>query len=324
MIGKSKPGRPRIGGEMVHQQLGVSGISVSRIGLSGSQLTGIVNPAVYGPEHVQTAGDALEAALSAGITFFDLSDRAGGGTSERAFGEWLASRPEARRTITIATKGGLRGSTYDLSYGYLRTALDASLSRLRLDSIDLYQLMRPDPLTHPSETARMLNEAIAAGKIRHAGVCNYWPEQVRALQKYLDAPLIVSQMRLNLCHLEPIYEGPFGAGGSGVLDQCMASGVTPLANRPLAFGALSDSTHDPNNLHLSHIRAVLARMAEKYDAAPAQVALAWLLAHPAGIVPLIVSSSPAHIRVAAAAVTVKLTREDWYELWVAARGKDIP
>lgn len=309
---------------MTQQQLGVSGIHISRIGLSGSQLTGIVNPAVYGPEHVQNASDAIETALSAGISFFDLSDIAGGGTTERAFGEWLAGRPEVRDKITVATKAGKRQDTYDLSYSYLRSALDAALERLGLDTIDLYQLMRPDPLTHPSETARMLNEAIAAGKVRHVGVCNYFPEQVRALQRHLAVPLVSNQMRLNLCQLAHIYEGSFGDGGSGILDQCMAMDMTPLANRPLAFGALSNSVHDPDNLLLSNIRAVTARLAEKYNAAPAQIALAWLLAHPAGIVPLIASSSPAHIRVAAAAVTIKLAREEWYELWVAARGKQIP
>ncbi len=307
------------------QSIGGDGPRVTRIALGCMGLTGTWNPAEMGPAHKKRATAAFEAALETGITLFDHADIYGGGTCEEVFKDCLAAVPGARERITIATKGGIvlgRGH-YNLTAPYLTECVERSLRRMGIDYIDLYQLHRPDPLTHPGETAGALNALLRRGVIRAVGVSNYYPEQIRALQRYLDAPLRGNQIEFSLSHLEPLYEGR--DGGDGTLDQCMALGMTPLAWSPLGGGALTRrAAESTETLRLQGLRAELAVQAERYEATLTQVALAWVLAHPAGIIPLVGSADPDHIREAAGAARIVLEREDWYRLWTAAAGHPVP
>jgi predicted oxidoreductase len=305
------------------QAVGRDGQLVSRIALGCMGLSGTRNPAAITQEHRRTAIRAFEAALEAGITLFDHADIYGGGGSEEIFKDCLAAVPDARRRIVIATKGGIRSGYYDLSAPYVTSCVEQSLARMGIECIDLYQLHRPDPLTHPGETAGALNDLLRRGLIRSVGVSNYYPEQVRALQHYLDTPLRSNQIEISLLRLDPLYEG--FDGGDGTLDQCITMGMTPLAWSPLGGGGIVSGTRpgaDPSRVE--RVRAALAEVAPSYGATSAQTALAWLLAHPAGILPLVGSTSPEHIREAAGAARLQITREDWYRLWVAARGAPVP
>ena len=306
------------------QAIGRDGPRVARIALGCMGLSGIWNPDEVGPEHRRRAVAAFEAALGAGITLYDHADIYGGGSCEEVFKDCLAAAPGARERIVIATKGGIRKGHYNLSAPYLVECAERSLRRMGIEYIDLYQLHRPDPLTHPCETAGALNELLRRGLVRHVGVSNYYPEQIRALQRYLDAPLRVNQIEISLMRLEPLYEG--WDGGDGTLDQCHALGLTPLSWSPLGGGMLTGRRAAPPALQAraERVRAELAAQAGRYDATSTQVALAWLLAHPAGIIPLVGSADPAHIREAVGALKIDLTREDWYRLWTAAWGRDVP
>ncbi len=305
------------------QAIGRDGPRVSRVALGCMGLTGTWNPAELGPAQRKRAIAAFEAALDAGITLYDHADIYGAGTCEEVFKDCLAAVPGARERIIIATKGGIRQGHYNLSAPYITECVERSLRRMGIDYIDLYQLHRPDPLTHPAETAGALNSLLRRGLIRAVGVSNYYPEQVRALQRCLDAPLCSNQIEISLTRLASLYEG--WDGGDGTLDQCMARGMTPLAWSPLGNGVLAGRGNSSNDdQRLQGLRAELAAQAERYDAAPTQVALAWLLAHPAGIIPLVGSANPAHIREAAGATRIALSREDWYRLWTAAWGRDVP
>ena len=305
------------------QSIGGDGPRVSRIGLGCMGLSGTWNPAEVGPDHRRRAIAAFEAALTAGITLFDHADIYGGGSSEALFKDCLHAAPGARERILIATKGGIRAGYYSLSAPYLTVCAEDSLRRMGIDYIDLYQVHRPDPLTHPSETASALNDLLRRGLIRAVGASNYYPEQVRALQRYLDVPLRSNQIEISLVRLDPIYEGL--DGGDGTLDQCMALGMTPLAWGPLGQGILSGARPHPAGVERGEaLRAEIAHQARQYDASYLQIALAWLLAHPAGIIPLVGSTNPKHIREAAAAAQIRMVREDWYRLWVAAWGRDVP
>ncbi len=312
------------------QAIGRDGPRVARVALGCMGLTGTWNPAEVGLEHRRRAIAAFEAALDAGITLYDHADIYGGGSCEEVFKDCLAAVPGAREHIVIATKGGivLGKGHYNLSAPYLTECVERSLRRMGIDYIDLYQLHRPDPLTHPAETAGTLNSLLRRGLIRAVGVSNYYPEQVRALQRYLDAPLRGNQIEISLTRLDPIYEGwdnGDGRPGDGALDQCMALGMTPLAWSPLGHGVLTGRAAAPDeDARLAGLRAELAAQAETYNATPAQLALAWLLAHPAGIIPLVGSANPTHIREAASATHITLFREDWYRLWTAAWGRDVP
>ena len=305
------------------QALGRDGPRVARIALGCMGLSGTWNPAEVGPDNRRRAIAAFETALQAGITLYDHADIYGGGSCEELFKDCLHAVPGARERIVIATKGGIRRGYYDLSAPYITACVEQSLGRMGIDYIDLYQLHRPDPLTHPAEAAGALNDLLRRGLIRSVGVSNYYPEQVRALQRYLDAPLRSNQIEISLMRLEPLYEGL--DGGDGTLDQCMACGMTPLAWSPLGGGALVGRVRPVRDAdRAGRVRAELERLAGAHDATPVQVALAWLLAHPAGIIPLVGSTDPAHIQEAAGATRVTLGREEWYRLWVAAWGHAVP
>ena len=184
------------------------------------------------------------------------------------------------------------------------------MRRLGVEVIDLYQVHRPDLLAHPADVARVLIDLRESGKVREIGVSNHSPSQVAALQAHLgDVPLATVQPELSLLHIDPIDDG--------VLDGAMAGGLTPLAWSPLGQGRLA--TGDAAPALLSAIDAV----AERESVSRSTVALAWVMAHPSGPVPIIGTQRPERIREAAGALDVALSRADWYSL-IAAAGRPLP
>ncbi len=322
---------------MITQPFGPNAVPVSRIALGCMGLAGTWNPAEVGPEHRRKAITAFEAALDAGITFYDHADIYGSTACESIFKDCLAAVPGSREKIFIATKVGIRRGYYDHSPAYIRESLRSSLDRMGIDCADLYQLHRPDPLCHPAETAAVLDELLGEGLIRSVGVSNYYPHQTLALQKYLNAPIVSNQISISLLRLDPIYEGAAGGkatsessgadSGDGVLDQCLELGITPLSYSPLGGGWLSGRRDVPADADpaIARTLAALTAMGPAYGGAtPGQLALVWLLAHPSGIIPLVGSNNPAHIKEAVDAADITLSRTDWYKLWVAARGVAVP
>lgn len=317
------------------QTLGSSDLSVSRIALGCMGLAGTWNPNEVTDEHRRKAIAAFETALDAGITFFDHADIYGGTACESIFKNCLQAVPGIREKIVIATKVGIRSGYFDHSPEHIRASIRGSLDRMGIDYVDLYQIHRPDPLAHPRETARVLDELVKEGLVRHIGVSNYYPQQTLALKQYLEAPIVSNQISISLLRLDPIYEGaagpsrPTGPGGDGVLDQCLKMDISPLAYSPVGGGWLTgrrDAPDDnPRKAQIDRTLAALREMGPSYNGAtPTQLAIAWLLRHPAGIVPLVGSNNPAHIQEAAGAAQISLSRTDWYKLWVAARGERVP
>jgi predicted oxidoreductase len=317
------------------QPFGPDKIPVSRIALGCMGLAGTWNPAEVDDQKRRNAIAAFEAALDAGITFYDHADIYGGTACESIFKDCLAAVPGSRERIFIATKVGIRSGFYDHSPDYIRQSIRGSLDRLGIDYVDLYQIHRPDPLAHPAETAKVLDELVAEGLVKYVGVSLYYPHQLDALRKYLQAPIVSNQISISLMRLDPFYEGAAGRPGSiasegdGVLDQCLEHGITPLAYSPVWKGWLSGRKEIPeDNPQRERILRILEKMKElapKYSGAtPTQLALAWLLRHPAQIIPLVGSNDSKHIREAAGAASIELSREDWYQLWVASRGERVP
>jgi predicted oxidoreductase len=313
------------------QAFGPNNTIVTRIALGCMGLAGTWNPAEVGPEHRRNAIDSFMAALEAGITFFDHADFYGGMACESIFKDCLAAVPESRARIFIATKVGIRWPLgyYDHSPTYIRKSLEGSLTRMGVDYVDLYQLHRPDPLSHPAETAKVLDELVEKGLVRTVGVSNYYPHQVLALKRYLKTPIASNQISLSLMRLDPIYEGAAGGNGDGVLDQCLELGITPLAYSPIGAGWLSGRRRaqddGANKDRIERIFGVMAEMGPRYHGAtPTQLSVAWLLRHPAKIIPVVGSNNRDHIREIAGAARVELSREDWYRLWVASRGTPVP
>lgn len=294
------------------RMLGGSGIEVSRIAWGMWRLA-------EDSRSAREASALVHAALDAGISLLDTADiygfngDGGFGDAEALLGEVLAAEPALRGQMVLASKGGIMPPIpYDQSAAYLGQAIDASLRRLRTDQIDLYQIHRPDILTHPQEVARTLDDAVAGGKIRSIGVSNFTQGQVEALNHFLDNKLVATQPEIS-----PLRIACFE---NGELDQAMRCNLTPLAWSPLGGGRLLT----PENARDQAVAAELDRVAAQQGVSRSVAAYGWLMAHPAGIIPIIGSQNAERIAEGAQALTMRWTRQDWYAVLVAARGERLP
>ena len=292
--------------------------------LGGSDIE--ISPIAWGmwrlAENGRTAREAaalVHAALDAGINFLDTADiygfdGAGGfGDAEALLGEVLAAEPGLRGRMVLATKGGIIPPLpYDQGEAYLRQAIDNSLRRLKVDQVDLWQVHRPDILAHPQEVARVLDDAVAAGKIRTLGVSNFTVHQTAALQHFLGHKLVSIQPEISPLRIT-CFE-------NGELDQAMMLGLTPLAWSPLGGGRLAA----PGTAREQAVAEALDAVAGAQGVSRTVAAYAWLMAHPAGIVPIIGSQQAERIAEGVQALSVRWTRQDWYAVLVAARGERLP
>jgi predicted oxidoreductase len=275
-----------------------------------------------------TARAAVFAAVDAGYTLFDHADIYCDGEAERVFGRILKENPGLRAKMTLATKGGIRFKNrpagapgrYDFSRAHLLAQCELSLRQLGVETIDLLHLHRPDYLMDAAEVAGVFTELRAAGKVREFGVSNFSPSQFSLLQQALSFPLVVNQVEVSLLQLATLHDG--------TLDQCQEKQVTPLAWSPLGAGLLGAGGVKllPGQMHYNPtaVLAVVDRLAQERGVSREHIALAWLLKHPAKIVPIIGSTRPERIKLLAAAAGLELTREEWYQLVIAARGAEMP
>lgn len=272
---------------------------------------------------------AVLSAIDAGYTLFDHADIYCDGHAETLFGRVLRETPSLRRQILISSKCGIikpdpknpkSAYRYDFSKKHILEACEGSLRRLGVETIDLYQLHRPDYLMNPAEVAAAFAELHQAGKVRYFGASNFRPSQITALQSASPAPLSVNQIEISLACTSPFEDG--------TLDQCLAEKITPLAWSPLAGGQLADGAHRVLPAQEAYqTKATLAeldQLASAYSTNRTALALAWLLHHPSGIVPIVGSTQPERIRQAVKSTELELTDNDWYRLFVAARGQRLP
>ncbi|HLJ38362.1 MAG TPA: aldo/keto reductase [Steroidobacteraceae bacterium] len=293
--------------------LGDSGLAVAPLGWGMWRLA---------DQQGESVRSRVEAALEAGCTLFDTADiygyhrGRGFGIAESLLGGLLREAPQLRERMVLATKAGIAPpAPYDSSRQYLIAACDASLRRLNVECIDLFQIHRPDLLTHPAEVARALDELRRAGKIRAAGVSNYSAAQFEALAHHLPFALASVQNELSPLAIEALTDG--------TLDAAMKHGAAVIAWSPLAQGRLMPGGL-ADSARTERVIAALESIAQRAGVSRAAVAYAWVMAHPARPIPLIGSQNPANIRAARAAYGVDLTREEWYRVLVAARGAPMP
>lgn len=309
--------------------LGKSSLKTSRLAYGCWRLAGVKNSAEVTIENIDNAKQAIITAYESGFTFFDHADVYCQGFAETIFGNTLKEVSSMRENISIATKCGIRGAgdpwsdsphRYDFSAEYIVRSCEASLKRLGIECIDLMFLHRPDFLCNPEEVAEAFSQLLHSGKVAEFGVSNFRPSLVTALQKSCSMPLVVHQVEISLARLD--------AFDDGTLDQCMAEKMVPLAWSPLGGGVLGSPEKALGEKHRHHIsvhaQETLQAIAEARDTSRAAIALAWLLKHPSRIVPIVGSVNPERIREAARAVEIDLTRDEWYRLFVAARGEKLP
>ena len=265
----------------------------------------------------------IEAGLELGMNLMDIADVYGldwGGTGfgscEENLGAVLRARPELRDRMVLATKGGIVPPVpYDSSSIALRSACEASLARLGIDRIDLYQVHRPDMFTHPAEVADTLDGLVADGLIGAVGVSNYTPAQTRALAAHLEAPLVSTQPEYSAACLDPLRDG--------TLDLCSEMGMVPLAWSPLAGGRLLAGADEDSGVR-PDLLATLDRLAEREGVDRAAVCLAFVLAHPTAPIAIVGTQRLERLEALQATLAVQLDRNDVYDIVEASEGVPLP
>lgn len=263
----------------------------------------------------------IDAALAEGITTFDHADIYGNYECEAVFGQALAADPGLRKEIELVSKCDIklmgdkspdrRVNHYDTSAAHIRQSVDNSLRHLHTDHLDTLLIHRPDPLMNPAETGAVLDELIGAGKIRSAGVSNFRPDDWRLLQKHMTHPLVINQIEMSVLHTELFT--------SGDLSALQLDDMAVMAWSPLAGGRLF--TDDAAALR---VRPLLEKLADEQSTRVDCVAFAWLLKHPANIMPVVGTNNLERIQGLGQAMDVEMDRETWFEIYVAANGQPVP
>lgn len=309
--------------------LGVSSLVSSRLAYGCWRVAGTWNPAEVTADLRAAGRRAIATAYEAGYTLFDNADIYCRGEAERILGDTLREIPDMRERVLIANKCGIRPAgtpnpdspqRYDFSAEHILRSCEESLQRMRIETIDLYQLHRPDYLANPEEVASAFDQLREAGKVRYFGVSNCRPTLLTALQCACPMPLIVQQVEISLMQRDAFTDG--------TLDQCLIENITPMAWSPLAAGLLGDGATRllkwQEAYKVEATVAALEAIAQAHGATRTVIALAWLLKHPSRIVPIVGSANPDRIREAVRATEIELTREEWYRLLLAARGEPLP
>lgn len=287
---------------------------------AGSRLIlGLWRIGQWGKSPEQVAG-LVSACLDLGIDTFDVADIYFDYQCESMLGAALQTDPALKSRIKLISKCGIalvaparpahRVKHYNTSREHIIASVENSLACLGVEKLDLLLIHRPDPLMNADEIADAFGRLRRAGKVEGFGVSNFLPHQFDLLQSRLDEPLRTNQIEVSLSHLDSLFDG--------TLDQCQRLGVVPQAWSPLAGGALS---------HLNErtsLGRTLPRLAHELGASREQLAIAWLLRHPARIRPVLGSGKLSHIRELVDAQNIVLDRQLWFELLEAALGYPIP
>ncbi len=324
-------------------------LSVSRIAFGCAALGGWIK-GVVDDDTIRAAERLVLTAHDVGITLFDMADFYGFGNAETAFGEVLKRTPSLRDKVVVQSKCGqiMHGDPepadpyrVDLSREHIVRSVEGSLRRLHTDHLDILLLHAPDALMVADEVGEAFAQLRNAGKVRHFGVSNFSAMQIEKLKKGIDGPLIANQIQLSLGHSHPIVDGmewavEVGQDGPDVMSGRKAHFVNAFAS-PAAPGTFDYcAAHDIRIQAFSPIRgellspqessaprtkqaaALVAEVAGRKGVTPAAAALAWLLRHPAGIVPVFSTTKPERIIENCRADEVELTRGEWYALFTAA------
>lgn len=299
-----------------------------------------------------TAFAALDAAWGAGIRTYDHADIYCRGKSEAVFGEWLRNRGIERDALTIQSKCGIKlGSPviYDFSYDHIVHAVDGILERLGIASLDMLLFHRPDPLVDFDGMARAMALLKRDGRVRAFGVSNHSAAQMALLQEASGETLYANQMEISLAHPDLIVAGTavnqrepdHPMRNDGTLEYCRQHAIELQAWSPLArgvysgatpesganTGAVSDTgaiTENGAGAPVRETAAYVAELAQRYGVSREAIVLGWLTRHPAGIRPVVGSTSPERIRASVEVAGLDLTREEWYRLTALARGREMP
>jgi predicted oxidoreductase len=268
-------------------------------------------------------------ALEEDAVFFDHADIYGGGSSEEKFAQVIRQNHVPREKLILQSKCGIRKGMYDFSKEYILESVDHILERLQTDYLDILLLHRPDALMEPEEVAEAFDRLETSGKVRHFGVSNHNALQIRLLQKYVKQKLSIDQLQLSITNAGMITSGlnvnmqnaaSIDHDGS-ILDFCRLSDITIQTWSPLQYGVFEGTFL--NNDKFPELNRKLHEVAENYGVSETTIAIAWILRHPANMQVISGATNPDRIRDICKAADIRLTRQEWYEIYLAA-GNRLP
>ena len=292
-----------------------SSLSFSRLVYGVWRLAGDADQSV---QHVRAK---IDAALAEGMTTFDHADIYGNYECEKLFGKALTDDASLRDQMQLVTKCGIalisdkyparRVKYYDTSADYIRISVENSLQHLHTDRIDTFLIHRPDPLMNAAETGAALDDLIDSGKILSAGVSNFQPSDWRLLQKHMKNKLVINQIEMSVLHQDSFTNGDLSA--------LQLDDIAVMAWSPLAGGRLFGDEEAAKR-----VRPLLQNIADEQNIRLDVVAFAWLLQHPANIMPVVGTNNLERIKGLGEALNIAIDRETWFEIWTAAAGQKVP
>ncbi|KPB01792.1 oxidoreductase [Ahrensia marina] len=264
----------------------------------------------------------VETCLDQGITTFDHADIYGGYVCEKLFGDALNGRDDLKKKMQIITKCDImltgkpyperRVKYYDTSAAHINASVENSLKRIGVDVIDMVLIHRPDPMMDHHETGAALDALVDAGRVRGIGVSNFMPWDIDLLQSAMKHPILTNQIEINILEHAPFTNGQIA--------KAQQAAMPIMAWSSLAGGRLFDASDEAAKRVLPRLKEIAAEQNVAADA----VAVAWLLAHPAQIMPVMGTNNIDRIAKISDAMNVKIDRETWFELWTLAEGHEVP
>jgi len=265
----------------------------------------------------------VEDALQMGVTTFDHADIYGNYQCEPEFGKLLKHKPGLRDQFQLVTKCGIKLKSdlfpdlginhYDTSAHHILKSVDRSLKNFNTDHIDLLLIHRPDPLMNPAEIADAFWQLKKSGKVLNFGVSNFTPLQYEGLNKYFDGNLVTNQVEISPYCLEHFENGN--------IDFFMNEGIHPMAWSPIAQGLLIKPTDEKSRRIVKKLEETAASLdVDGID----KIIYAWLLYHPVKIIPIVGSGKIERLKSAVDALQINLSREQWYEIFIASKGYPLP
>lgn len=272
----------------------------------------------------------VQTALDLGAYFFDHADIYGNGVCEKIFADAVHMNSAVREKIMLQSKCGIVPSKmYDSSKEHILASVDGILRRLKTDYLDVLLLHRPDALAEPEEVAEAFDQLHSSGKVRYFGVSNQNSMQMALLQKYLYQPLVVDQLQFGIAHAGMVSAGihvnmeedAADDRDGSVLDYCRLHDITIQPWSPFQYGFFEGAFL--GNPKFPELNAKISEIAAGYGVSDTAIALAWILRHPAKMMPVVGTMNTERLAECVKAVDIRLTREEWYDIYRAA-GNTLP
>lgn len=269
----------------------------------------------------------IQTALDEGANFFDHADIYGAGSCEEIFAEAVHMNDDVREKLIIQSKCGIRKGMYDFSKEHILSSVDGSLKRLKTDYLDVLLLHRPDTLMEPEEVAEAFDILQSSGKVKHFGVSNQNSFQMQLLQNSLKQPIIANQLQFNIAHASMIHSGinvnmvndsAIDRDGH-VLEYCRLNNITIQPWSPFQYGFF-EGVFIGNDKY-PELNKKLDEIAKKYHVSATTIAIAWILRHPSHMQPIVGTTNINRLKECCKAAELKITREEWYEIYRAAGNK---